>query len=475
MLTCFGWPPCCSSCSAGSTGSASTRWSCRATVRALPGAGYTDMHAQLPWQRVLMVVNLLGAALLAVAALRRSWSLPAIVLVAVVVAEFVNPSILPSAVQRFIVEPQTLSRERPYLTDSLRFTRIAYGLEGVAEHPVSADATISSEELRSNRERASEHPALGQRGPQAGDRPAAVHRVVLQLPRRDGRPLSPGSEDPNHHRRAARAGPGPPGALRPHMGERPACLHPRLRAGRGPRGRSRRGGQADVRDVGVRSGPRADQGAPATDLLRRPGARCPALGRRAEQARRDREAASRRRVRSRLPLRRPGRDPVVRRVPPRPVRVEVRGSELGALPDAGERVAHHPAPGRSGPPPRPVAVPALGGAVPRSPSWTDASCSSPTATRRPTRFPTRRRSRSRARSSTTCASRWLASWTPSAGASRCTRRRETTRSWTHGAPRFPPCSRRCRGCRRACARTSATRRSCSRPRRGSGPPTTAAT
>ena len=119
---------------------------------ALPGAGYTDIHAQLPWHRVLMVVNLLGAALLAVAALRRSWSLPAIVVVAVVVAELVNPSILPSAVQRFIVEPQTLSRERPYLTDSLKFTRIAYGLEGVAEHPVSADATISSEELRSNRE-----------------------------------------------------------------------------------------------------------------------------------------------------------------------------------------------------------------------------------------------------------------------------------------------------------------------------------
>jgi uncharacterized protein len=118
----------------------------------LPGAAYTDIHAQLPWLRVLMLATGAGAVMLVVAAVRRSWSLPAVVLVAVIVAELVNPSVLPSAIQRFIVDPQTLSRERPYLAHSLEFTRLAYGLDRVAERRLPAHATISTQELRSNRD-----------------------------------------------------------------------------------------------------------------------------------------------------------------------------------------------------------------------------------------------------------------------------------------------------------------------------------
>ena len=78
--------------------------------------------------------------------------MPALAVLLVAVAELVNPSILPSSVQRFVVDPQTLSRERPYIAHSMAATRRAYGLEDVAERKMSADGTITDADLRANRD-----------------------------------------------------------------------------------------------------------------------------------------------------------------------------------------------------------------------------------------------------------------------------------------------------------------------------------
>src|SRR3954452_11465967 len=74
--------------------------------RTVPGAGYTEVHVLLPWLRVLVVVALACAAMMAVAAVRRSWALPAVAIAIVAVAELVNPAVLPSVVQRLVVDPQ---------------------------------------------------------------------------------------------------------------------------------------------------------------------------------------------------------------------------------------------------------------------------------------------------------------------------------------------------------------------------------
>jgi uncharacterized membrane protein (UPF0182 family) len=120
--------------------------------REMPGAGYTDVHVVLPWTRALVVVSLAGAAVLLYGALRRSWVLPTVAVVVVVLAELANPAILPSVVQRFLVDPQTLSRERPYLVHSLRYTQLAFGLDRVADRPLPANHTISPAELSANRD-----------------------------------------------------------------------------------------------------------------------------------------------------------------------------------------------------------------------------------------------------------------------------------------------------------------------------------
>src|SRR4029079_7371190 len=120
--------------------------------QALPGAGYTERHVELRWLGVLVLVALAGAAMLAYAAVRGSRTVPAIAVPVLAAAAHITPAILPSAVQRSIVDPQTLSRERPYLTDAVDMTRRAYGLDRVADRPLPANATVSARALRANRD-----------------------------------------------------------------------------------------------------------------------------------------------------------------------------------------------------------------------------------------------------------------------------------------------------------------------------------
>jgi uncharacterized membrane protein (UPF0182 family) len=118
----------------------------------LPGAGYTQVHVELPWLRALVAVSLAAAAAVLYGALRRSWMLPTIALIVVGFAELANPAVLPSVGQRVFVDPQSLSRERPYLAHSVRFTQLAYGLDRVAGRSLPANATITPAELRANRD-----------------------------------------------------------------------------------------------------------------------------------------------------------------------------------------------------------------------------------------------------------------------------------------------------------------------------------
>jgi uncharacterized membrane protein (UPF0182 family) len=118
----------------------------------VPGASYTDVHVLLPFLRVRTIIALGAAAMLICAVVLRSWTLPTIAVVMVIAAELVNPAILPAAVQRFVVDPQTLSRERPYITHSVDMTRRAYGLREIPERSLPADGAISPSELEANRD-----------------------------------------------------------------------------------------------------------------------------------------------------------------------------------------------------------------------------------------------------------------------------------------------------------------------------------
>jgi uncharacterized protein len=114
------------------------------------GVGYADVAARIPAYWIMTVLMLLiGIGLLVNAAGARLAPLPA-ALVAWLGAAFVLLVIFPGIIQRFQVDPNTLSRETPYIKNEISFTRQAYGLSNVADRPFTPQDTLTADAVARN-------------------------------------------------------------------------------------------------------------------------------------------------------------------------------------------------------------------------------------------------------------------------------------------------------------------------------------
>ncbi len=97
------------------------------------GAGYADTHATLFALRILTVLALLCAVLFFVTARKENWKLPALGLAVLAGVSILLGGIFPDIMQRAIVVPNESTKERPYITNNIEATRIAYGLDKIKE------------------------------------------------------------------------------------------------------------------------------------------------------------------------------------------------------------------------------------------------------------------------------------------------------------------------------------------------------
>lgn len=119
------------------------------------GAGYTDLHVRLPVLLVLMGVFVISAILVVWNIKTRTPAKAGIVLVAVFAATWLIGSFLPNLFQRFVVKPNELMLEKPYLRHNIQMTRLAYGIHderlSSVSYPfreeVSADALERNKDL----------------------------------------------------------------------------------------------------------------------------------------------------------------------------------------------------------------------------------------------------------------------------------------------------------------------------------------
>ncbi len=115
------------------------------------GVTYTDDHIVLTGQLVVSAALALGAAVAAINAVsapRLRWLVAAIV---PAIACYVVVSMLEWYVSSFIVKPNELVRERPYIANNIAMTRTAYGLDRVAQRPFPADTGINAVNPAANR------------------------------------------------------------------------------------------------------------------------------------------------------------------------------------------------------------------------------------------------------------------------------------------------------------------------------------
>ena len=115
------------------------------------GASYADVHVLLIGLRLSAVAAILAAAIVIYGALRGR--LPWFALIAVagyVLVGIIGRGLAPAAEQQFVVAPNELARERPFLQRHIAATRRAWRLDSVTTRELSGDVQLSMADIRAN-------------------------------------------------------------------------------------------------------------------------------------------------------------------------------------------------------------------------------------------------------------------------------------------------------------------------------------
>jgi uncharacterized protein len=114
------------------------------------GVDYTDAHITLPGTLIVCVALLVGAAIAvycAIAAPGPRWLLAS---AAPAAACYFSLALVGWYVSSFIVKPNQLVRERPFIEHNIEMTRRAYALDRIEPHPFPAETSVAALDAPNN-------------------------------------------------------------------------------------------------------------------------------------------------------------------------------------------------------------------------------------------------------------------------------------------------------------------------------------
>ena len=110
------------------------------------GAGYTDLTATLPALKILIVISVLGSILAFISLALNESRLLTVPVAGIFTVGFLIYGIFPALLQSFVVIPNELIKEQPYIQHEIELTRFGYGLNNIAEidYPGNTPITMSA-------------------------------------------------------------------------------------------------------------------------------------------------------------------------------------------------------------------------------------------------------------------------------------------------------------------------------------------
>jgi uncharacterized membrane protein (UPF0182 family) len=114
------------------------------------GASYTDVNAQLPALRILVIIAIACAILFLVNIRLRGWALPVIAVGLLALVSIIAGAAYPAFVQRFRVAPQEFQREQPYIEDNIEATRRAFSLDNITSSSRPLGEAVTAEAAQAN-------------------------------------------------------------------------------------------------------------------------------------------------------------------------------------------------------------------------------------------------------------------------------------------------------------------------------------
>lgn len=113
------------------------------------GASYTDVHVSLPMFKIISIMCIVSAFVVAVAIIRKRirWVVYTAIFIVVLM---VSETLVSGVVERLVVSPNARDKEMPYLTYNIDMTRKAFGLENIKETPFTVDNTLVQKDINEN-------------------------------------------------------------------------------------------------------------------------------------------------------------------------------------------------------------------------------------------------------------------------------------------------------------------------------------
>jgi uncharacterized membrane protein (UPF0182 family) len=115
------------------------------------GAGYTDVHVELPVLWLLIGLAAAAAVVAWVNARLRTYRFVIAPLVVVFGCSFLFAEVFPALFERFFVKPSELQLETPYIQWNISLTQEAYNLRQITVKPFAAEQDLSFQTLQNNR------------------------------------------------------------------------------------------------------------------------------------------------------------------------------------------------------------------------------------------------------------------------------------------------------------------------------------
>ncbi|MGF1513860.1 MAG: UPF0182 family protein [Elainellaceae cyanobacterium] len=114
------------------------------------GAGFTDVHARLQSYWIMGAATLVLALLLLASLWRQTAALPIVGTAAYVALLIIVGGVYPWFQQSFLVEPNELVKETPYIKHNIEFTRAAYDLSQIESRDYPAETNLSAADIDRN-------------------------------------------------------------------------------------------------------------------------------------------------------------------------------------------------------------------------------------------------------------------------------------------------------------------------------------
>jgi uncharacterized membrane protein (UPF0182 family) len=114
------------------------------------GVDYTDAHVNITGMLVLAIALLLGAGISAFNALRSPRASRLVAAIIPAIASFLIVQVVGWYVGSFIVKPNQLDKERPYIAQNIEWTRKAWDLDRITRHHFPASSTPDAADPANN-------------------------------------------------------------------------------------------------------------------------------------------------------------------------------------------------------------------------------------------------------------------------------------------------------------------------------------